>query len=1131
MHVERAETGALERAGHLDVAVDALLAQDRHARPRPGVDERGGDVIGWIEGQARLEPRRGEVARDRPLLVGAVGVVAQLLHGVGDRPPGVEQLLPAPLGQQRALAPHAHPGHRGGAGDALGVLGQRVALDQVGEGGAILVGHLHHRAQLFVEQGAERVVAPGIQGDVQAAARCERHLAQRGERTTVAAVVVGEQQAGLARVADELEEAAQAGRMVQVRHVAAERRQGLAAGVHLGQHRTAEALLATAQADQPQLAVVAIGQERGQLPAHVHHRGERRHDQRDRRHRLVRLAIGVPLRLHRQRVLADRDRDVQVRAQLHADRAHRVVQQRVFARMPAGRHPVGRQLDRVERLHRRGAQVGDRLAHRHARGGRRIEQRQRGTLADAHGLAGDAVEIGQRDCAVRQGKLPGTDHLVARGQAADAAVADGDQEVLRCHGRMREHAQPGPVQVQRRGGQRRPGRGARVRRVAVHLRRLAEQHVHRQVDGVSGGASGPLVRAFANARRLRLRAGHRCFRLRGTAARRIRTPGALRRAGGLSRDTVDALDSRAIPHDQPLLGGGHADGGERATLARADRGELLEPVGRHAEHVALLGFVAPQFQRRQRRVVGRHLGQVDDPAHAGIVQQFGNGVGQATGADVMEEVDRVALAHRHAAVDDLLAAALHLRVVALDAGEVQVLGTLAGGHRTGRAAAEADQHRRPAQHDHRVARLQADLVDLDAVDRAQAAGQHDRLVVGAAEGASIGRVALRQLEAAEVAQQVRPAEFVVERGAAQRAVEHDLQRRRHARVERAWRLPRLRQGGDAQVRHRETGQAGLGLAAAAGRALVADLAAGTGGSTRERRDRGRVVVGLDLDLERRGNRGFGAVLAGRRIRAVARGEVSLDHRGVVAVRAQGMLRRLLVGVLDHPEQGALLLLPVDGPAGVEDLVPAVLGIGLREHHQLDVRRVAPQLRIARAQVVDLVVGQGQAQAAVGAFQVGERDALQRLARRAGEQRLRRVARLQQRLGHRVVQQLAHRRLRRRVGRPAGDVQPQAALDPRHRQSGALQQLGGLARPGRTRAQAGDHEVRARAPGQRGLAVAGLEDAVQRGRIGRGVAGLDEVDVPGAFDAKAGDQGLQAGLEPLPAERRKGGRALEDDHVR
>ncbi|KAG1314737.1 hypothetical protein G6F63_016151 [Rhizopus arrhizus] len=71
--------------------------------------------------------------------------------------------------------------------------------------------------------------------------------------------------------------------------------------------------------------------------------------------------------------------------------------------------------------------------------------------------------------------------------------------------------------------------------------------------------------------------------------------------------------------------------------------------------------------------------------------------------------------------------------------------------------------------------------------------------------------------------------------------------------------------------------------------------------------------------------------------------MAFDHRSIIAVRAARVLRGLLVGVLDHPEQRAVLFLAVDGPAGVEDLVAAVLGIGLREHHQFDVGGVAPQV--------------------------------------------------------------------------------------------------------------------------------------------------------------------------------------------
>ena len=77
-------------------------------------------------------------------------------------------------------------------------------------------------------------------------------------------------------------------------------------------------------------------------------------------------------------------------------------------------------------------------------------------------------------------------------------------------------------------------------------------------------------------------------------------------------------------------------------------------------------------------------------------------------------------------------------------------------------------------------------------------------------------------------------------------------------------FPRLREAGNVQVGDRETGQAGLGLGAAAGRAFVADLAAGTGRRAGERRDRGRMIVRLDLH---QGVRQFVAVTHSRRRRA------------------------------------------------------------------------------------------------------------------------------------------------------------------------------------------------------------------------------------------------------------------------
>jgi hypothetical protein len=86
-------------------------------------------------------------------------------------------------------------------------------------------------------------------------------------------------------------------------------------------------------------------------------------------------------------------------------------------------------------------------------------------------------------------------------------------------------------------------------------------------------------------------------------------------------------------------------------------------------------------------------------------------------------------------VDHLLAAPLHFGVVALDAGEVEILLARAAGHRAGGATAEADQHGGPAQHDQAVTRLDRALAHVAGADVAQTAGEHDGLVVAAQLGA------------------------------------------------------------------------------------------------------------------------------------------------------------------------------------------------------------------------------------------------------------------------------------------------------------------------------------------------------------------------------------------------------------
>ena len=107
------------------------------------------------------------------------------------------------------------------------------------------------------------------------------------------------------------------------------------------------------------------------------------------------------------------------------------------------------------------------------------------------------------------------------------------------------------------------------------------------------------------------------------------------------------------------------------------------------------------------------------------------------------------------------------------------------------------------------------------------------------------------------------------------------------------------------------------------------------------------------------------VFAGARVDKEAAAAGAFEDGGVVLVGGEDAVAVQLVGVLDHLEQRAVAWGAVDFPGGVEDLVAAVLGVGLREHHELDVVGVAAERGEVFNEVVDLVVGEGEAKRAVG----------------------------------------------------------------------------------------------------------------------------------------------------------------------
>ena len=448
---------------------------------------------------------------------------------------------------------------------------------------------------------------------------------------------------------------------------------------NLGEDGASETVFAATEIDDKKQrgADRTVGDElRGERLADVGDGGEGGDDQRGRGgDAFGRAGGGVgPDGGHAHAVLADGDGDAEGRAELHAHGLDGGVEVGSIAGHGGGGHPVGGEVDLAEVADLGGGEVGQGFADGEAGGGGGTVDRDGRAFAHGHGLAGEGVVAGGGHGAIGHGHLPGADHLVAADQAGDGAIADGDEEGLVGDGGVREHAADGLGE----GGAAEIKRGYRAREGLVgpvHAGRFAQQHVEGEVDG--------------------------------------------------------AVVEMGVVENEALLLGGFADDGEGAAFAFAEGGEGGEPGGRDGEDVALLGLVAPDGERRHAGLVVGQGAKVEATAATAIVDQFGQGVGNAAGADVVDEGDGVLVAEGPAAVDDLLTAAFHLGVVALHGGEIEVLGAGAAGHGGGRAAAESDQHAGPAEDDQLVAGEDLALLDVAFADVAEATGEHDGFVVTA----------------------------------------------------------------------------------------------------------------------------------------------------------------------------------------------------------------------------------------------------------------------------------------------------------------------------------------------------------------------------------------------------------------
>ena len=113
------------------------------------------------------------------------------------------------------------------------------------------------------------------------------------------------------------------------------------------------------------------------------------------------------------------------------------------------------------------------------------------------------------------------------------------------------------------------------------------------------------------------------------------------------------------------------------------------------------------------------------------------------------------------------------------------------------------------------------LLDMFFADITESARQHDRLMVASQLTALRTRDLF--LVGSKITAEIGATKLIIERSAANRPLQHDVQCRHDALRFSIIMLPRLFSTGNPQIGDRKTGQSSLGLGAFTGRAFIANL--------------------------------------------------------------------------------------------------------------------------------------------------------------------------------------------------------------------------------------------------------------------------------------------------------------------
>ena len=183
--IHRGKAGTMEGRGHLDMPVDALLAQDGNPWPDAGSDQGCSDILIDFEGRATLDTQVVLVQQRIVFLLRTRRVIAQGLHLEGRLRPGALQ-VDARFGKLDAGV----PGHRNLVGivqcaDHVTVVTQSGQVQRLEHGIRITVAYLDDRPEFLAEQRRHRVIAEFIQLQRHAAAPGEGHFTDTGKQAAV----------------------------------------------------------------------------------------------------------------------------------------------------------------------------------------------------------------------------------------------------------------------------------------------------------------------------------------------------------------------------------------------------------------------------------------------------------------------------------------------------------------------------------------------------------------------------------------------------------------------------------------------------------------------------------------------------------------------------------------------------------------------------------------------------------------------------------------------------------------------------------------------------------------------------------------------------------------------------------